>query len=158
MSANKIIYNLLSTNSDLLAVIPASRMFFGSIPQNASLPALTYSLISENEITSQAMTTIKLRSRVQITIATKDYKVTQEIRQLVKFACNHRQGVFNGIYTDSVIADGVGADFRDDELRVYYTTIDFRLVHNEAGVVETYYLLSGVDRLLAGTGDLLLVA
>jgi len=34
------------------------------------------------------------------------------------------------VKTDSVIMDGIGADYRDDETGVFYSTVDFRIAHN----------------------------
>ena len=147
MSAPRVIYHLLNDHAPLTSVVN-NRIYFGVIPQSASLPAITYSLISENEDTAVGLTTLKLRSRVQVTIASKSYAEVITVRQLVKIACNNKQGLFNGVQVDSVIADGVGADFRDDDLRIYYTTIDFRLHHDEWTEESNSLLLAGLDTFL----------
>jgi len=158
MSAPKVIYNLLSNSTQLTDVV-GNRIYFGAIPERATLPALTYARISEYETVSVSMTSIKLRSRVQITIASKSYAQVEAILKLVKGACDKKQGNFNGVQTDSVLADGVGADFRDDDLNIYYSTIDFRITHDEAEdviTIPTYlladigvYLVSDSNRILA---------
>lgn len=129
MSAEKVIYNLLSNNVALNAVVPASRVYASIIPLGTALPAIAYMLISNVEETSIGMTTNRLRSRVQITIAAKTYPSVKQIVDLVVSACNHKQGTFNGIQVDSVIKDVVGADFRDDDEGIFYSTVDFRIAH-----------------------------
>lgn len=129
MSAEKVIYNLLSNDSALLAVVPKARIFPSVIPLGTTLPAIAYMLVSNVEETSIGMTTNRQRSRVQITIASTTYPQVKEIAALVVTACNHKQGTFNGVQVDSVIKEVVGADFRDDDVGINYSTIDFRIAH-----------------------------
>jgi hypothetical protein len=129
MSAEKVIYNLLKNNANLTAVVPSSRIYPSLIPLGTTLPAIAYMLISSVEDTSIGMTTNRLRSRVQITIAAKTYPSVKQIVDLVVSACNHKQGTFNGVQVDSVIKDVVGADFRDDDEGIFYSTVDFRIAH-----------------------------
>lgn len=129
MSAEKVIYNLLSNNAGLLAVVPKARIFPSLVPLGTALPAIAYMLVSSIEETSMGMTTNRLRSRVQITIAATTYPQVKEIAALVVTACNHKQGTFNGVQVDSVIKEVVGADFRDDDVGIFYSTIDFRIAH-----------------------------
>ena len=129
MSAEKVIYNLLTTNTALKAVVPSAKVYASLIPLGTPLPAIAYMLVSSVEETSMGLTTQRLRSRVQVTIATKSYPQVKEIAALVVAACNHKQGTFNNVQVDSVIKDVVGADFRDDEAGIYYSTIDFRIAH-----------------------------
>jgi hypothetical protein len=130
MSAEKVIYNLLSTNAPLLVQVPKVRIFPSLIPLGTTLPAIAYMLVSSTEQTAIGLTSEIYRSRVQVTIAANTYPQVKEIAALVVAACNHRQGTFNGVKTDSVIKDVVNADFRDDEVGIFYSTIDFRIVHS----------------------------
>jgi hypothetical protein len=131
VNSEKIIYNLLSTNATLIAVVPVARIYAGLIPLRTVLPAIAYSHVSTIQETTVALTTQKVRSRVQITVATKTYPELKNIMMLVKSACNNKQGIFNGVVTDSVILENVGADFRDDDATIFYSTIDFRLTYND---------------------------
>ncbi len=129
MSAEKAIYDLLSKNAALLAKVPKSRMFPSLIPLGTTLPAIAYMLVSSVEETAIGLTTNRLRSRIQVTVAANTYPLVKEIVALVVGACNHKQGTFNGVQVDSVIKDVVGADFRDDDEGIFYSTIDFRIAH-----------------------------
>lgn len=130
MSAEKVIYNLLSTNTALIAVVPKTRIYAGLVPIDATYPALCYNLVSSFDNNAIGLTTIKSRSRVQVTVVAKSYPDVKRIAKLVKTACNLKQGVFNNVVTDSVIMDNIGADYRDDETGVFYSTVDFNIVHN----------------------------
>lgn len=128
MSAEKVIYNLLSNDSPLDSAVYG--IFAGIIPIDNTLPAIAYNHVSSDEITAVAMSEIKMISRIQITVAAKTYPEVKSVLDLVDKACNHKQGTFNGIATDSVIKMLVGPDFRDDEAGIFYQTIDFQLIYN----------------------------
>jgi hypothetical protein len=129
--SEKAIYNLLSTNAPLIAVVPVIRIYPGLIPLNATLPAIAYNHISTVQDTSIGLTALKTRSRVQVTVAAKTYPEIKSIVKLVKTACNNKQGTFNTVKTDSVILENVGADYRDDSAGIYYGTIDFRVNYDD---------------------------
>ena len=129
MSAEKAVYNILSTDVDLLEVVPKARIFPSLIPLGSTLPSIAYMLVSAVEDTAIGLTSNRLRSRVQVTVAANSYPQVKEVAALVVSACNHKQGTFNGVQVDSVITDVVGADFRDDEVGIHYSTIDFRVAH-----------------------------
>lgn len=130
MNAEKVIYELLSTNTALKVVVPQARMFAGLIPLETALPAIAYNFISGKPQTAIGLTDIKERSRIQVTIAANTYPVVKQVMDLVVDACHLKQGTFNGVVTDSVIKDLVGPDFRDDEVGIFYQTIDFMVTHN----------------------------
>ena len=129
MSAEKAIYNLLSNNAALLAQVPKARMFPSIIPLGTTLPAIAYMLVSSTEETAIGLTSNRLRSRIQVTVAANTYPKVKDVIALVETACNHKQGTFNGVQVDSVIKEVIGADFRDDEAGIFYSTIDFRIAH-----------------------------
>jgi hypothetical protein len=131
MSAEKIIYNLLTNNAPLNAVVPVAKVYPGIIPLGTVLPAIAYTLVSKIEQTSVDLNSVKKTGRVQVTIASKTYPQVKQIAGLVETACNHKQGIFNNVQTDSVILDNVGADFRDDDAGIFYSTIDFRLAYSD---------------------------
>lgn len=130
MSAEKVVYNLLSTNAALKLIVPTARMFAGVVPIGATYPALCYNLVSSSDITAIGLTTIKSRSRIQVTVVAKSYPDVKALADKVRIACNLKRGTFNGVVTDSVIMDNIGADYRDDETGVFYSTVDFNIVHN----------------------------
>jgi hypothetical protein len=134
MKAEKVIYNLLSNHAPLIAVVPAARIFPSLIPLNTTLPAIAYSMVSQNEETAIGLTNIKNRARMQITVAVKGvnstaYGQVKSIIKLITDACNHKQGTFNGVSVDSVILELTGPDLRDDEAAISYQTVDFRVTY-----------------------------
>lgn len=133
MYAEKALYNMMATDSALTSVVPIARINPSLIPLGSALPAIAYSLVSRFEKTANALTTIVVRSRLQVTIAVggvtpTSYSSVKSIAKLVKNACNHKRGIFNGVDVKSCIFELDGADFRDDTTGITYTTIDFRIV------------------------------
>ena len=130
MSAEKVIYDLLSKNTALLVVVPKTRMYSGVIPIDAAYPALCYNLVSSGDTNAIGLTTMKSSSRIQVTAVARSYPAVKALADKIRVACNLKRGTFNGIVTDSVIMDNIGADYRDDETGVFYSTVDFNVVHN----------------------------
>lgn len=130
MSAEKVIYDLLSKNAALLAVVPKTRMYSGVIPIDTAYPALCYNLVSSSDTNAIGLTTMKSASRIQVTAVASSYPAVKALADKIRVACNLKRGTFNGIVTDSVIMDNIGADYRDDESGVFYSTVDFNVVHN----------------------------
>jgi len=131
MSAEKVIYDLLSKDTELLKKVPKARIYPSLIPLGTTLPAIAYMLVSSVEQTAIGLTSSRRRSRVQVTVAANSYPQVKDIVSLVVAACNHQQGTFNGVQTDSVILDLVGTDFRDDETGTNYSTVDFRIAYSD---------------------------
>jgi hypothetical protein len=133
MSAEKSIYGMMAAHAPLTAVVPVARINPSVIPLGSTLPAIAYSLVSRVEETAVGLTTIIARSRIQITIAVSgttpaSYASIKNIAKLVKAACNNKRGTFNTIDVKSSILELEGADFRDDQSAISYSTIDFRVV------------------------------
>jgi hypothetical protein len=131
MSAEKVIVTLLKNNTPLNAVVPSNRIFPDLIPLGTTLPAIAYSHVSTVENTAIGLSSLKTRSRIQVTLATTSYGQIQSITKLIKTACNHKQGLIGGVNVDSVILEVGGADFRDDDANIRYRTIDFRVAFDD---------------------------
>lgn len=125
MSAEKAIYNMLSNNAPLLAVVPKTRMFAGLVPVNSSLPAIAYNLISNVRPKDIQMVTRLATSRIQVTVMTKTYAEQKSIIALVRGACDAKQGTFNTVQVDSSMVDIEGPDMRDDDAAIFMQTVDF---------------------------------
>jgi len=133
MSAEKAIYALLKASSALLAVVPSDRIFAGVLPLNTALPAISYSHLSTVENTTiDANSPYGLvTSRIQVMVATKDYPTQKDLIRLIRLACNYKHGTFNGVIVNSVIRDIVSPDLSDDEVGIFYQSIDFKVTFQE---------------------------
>lgn len=126
-NAPRIIVALLKANADLMAKVPASRIYPGHIPQTAPLPALAYSNVSDNDrhTVSGAEPMVVETGRVQVTVAAKDYSGKEQLIGLVRKACANKRGLISGIAVLNVRSDGIGPDLDNDEAGIFGRTIDF---------------------------------
>ena len=127
MSDVKLIRYTLANNANLIAVVPAVRIFAGVVPLNTVLPAIAVNHISTIERNTVAMNTatVLATSRVQVTVLTKDYLSQKSILELVRKALPNTNGVINGVTVDSILPDISGPDLRDDDAGIYMQSRDF---------------------------------
>jgi hypothetical protein len=125
MSATKAIYDMLKNSAGLTAVVPVAKIFAGLIPVNTAMPAIAYNQISAVRPKDIAMVTRIVTARVQVTVMTKNYPQQKAIIDLVRAACDAKQGSFNGVVIDSCVVDIEGPDLRDDDAGLFMQTIDF---------------------------------
>lgn len=123
---------LLSANADLIAQVPAARIFSGPIPQETTLPAIAVTLVSNVRRENVAGTGSKLsRARVQVTVHATSYSSLQTIRDLVVAALPRSRGTTAGVSIDSIIPGDDGPDMADEESGIFLGSPDFMVVYIE---------------------------
>lgn len=132
MSAEKIIFALLAAHAPLVAVVPASRIAPGPLPQGVALPAIATNLISNRA--RHTVSTAEARrlwiSRMQCTALTASYAEQKRLIRLIDDACRYKRGTIAGFTGVSVIPELEGPDMRDDATVVYMQTIDFMVTYH----------------------------
>jgi hypothetical protein len=75
MSGVAVIRALLAGNTQLVAAVPAARIFGGPIPPKTTLPAIAVTQISGTERTTVSMAERQRQrtERIQVTVEAKDY-------------------------------------------------------------------------------------
>ncbi len=133
MSAEKVIFALLEAHAPLITFV-ADRIYAGSIPQDSTLPAIAYDHVSTIELTTiDANSEYALvSSRIQVTVATKDYPQLKNIISLIRKACNYKRGTINGVIVNSITRELIGPDFKSEDQSLYFQTIDFKVLYHEA--------------------------
>lgn len=131
MSAEKIIFALLSAHTALTNVVPVARIGPGPLPQGIALPAVATNLVSNvpRHTVSTAEAKRMHRSRVQCTALAGTYASQKALIRLIDDACRYRRGTVAGFTAVSVLPDIEGPDFRDDDAKVYMQTIDFLVAY-----------------------------
>jgi hypothetical protein len=125
MKAEAAIRALLVADAALTAVVPSSRILPGLIPLGTTLPAIAYNFISGVPSKNIAMGNSIVRARIQVTVQTKSYPEQKNIIEMIKTACDAKQGTLGSQQIDSVLADVTGPDLRDDDAGIYMQTVDF---------------------------------
>lgn len=132
MSGVKVIRHLLANNAPLIAVVAASKISAGELPQGTVLPAIEVHHVSTNwasEITAQSK---YASSRVQITVLAANYPQQAQIMDLVRTAVPRTGGTINGVNVDCILRDGAGPDFRDDAAGIFMQVQDYFVKYNDS--------------------------
>ena len=132
MRAESVIYALLTGNPGVTALV-GTKVYPGRLPQNTVMPAISYELVSSNEIlpiNAQAGGVL-LRSRVQVTVLAKSYAETKAVHEAARKALLFQRGLIGAVRVISITRDLIGADERDDELGLYMQSVDYLLIHDE---------------------------
>lgn len=134
MSGVRVIHYLLANNATLVAACAAAKIFTGKIPLGTVLPAISVNEISVVERLTVAMTAAseQLTARVQVTVQAKTYTDQKAILLLVRKACPNTRGSVDSIDVDSILPDGAGPDFRDDDAGIFMQSRDFIVRFNAA--------------------------
>lgn len=136
MSGPLIIRAMLRAHAPLTAKIPAARIEVGGLPQGAVLPAISITEISAytvQDTTRRRTATEAIRSRVQVTVYTKDdYATLKQVLLLAKMGPGVHAGQIGPWFVNSVTPAGVGPEIpRSDDL-IYEQSRDFMVTFAEA--------------------------
>lgn len=126
MTGEAVIRALLVQASALTALVPVARIYPGLVAQDAALPAIAFSGISDVLLpTVSAYPGVELRrSRVSVTVLATDYPSIKALISEVIKACNYQRGAIAGLSVISVLRDLIGPDLRDDDRGVYRQSVD----------------------------------
>jgi hypothetical protein len=131
MSGVKVVRYLLANNAPLIAVVPATRIAAGVIPQGSALPAIEVSHLSgtwRSEISAQSG---YCTAHVQVTVLASTYAQQKQIMALIRTAVPRTRGTINSVNVDCILRDSDGPDFRNDEAGIYMQSQDFFVKYNE---------------------------
>lgn len=132
MRAEKVVYDLL-TGSEAVTALVGLKIYPGLIPQNTTMPAVSYELISSVDIppiNAQAGGVI-LRSRVQVSVLARTYAEVKTIQEAIRRALLFKSGLIAGVQVNAITRELIGSDERDDESGLYMQGVDFLLIHEE---------------------------
>lgn len=132
MNGVATIRQLLVGHANLTALVPATRIAAGPLPQGTALPAISIALISSTDrnIPNQG-TTRHVSERVQVTILAANYPSQRAVLAQVKAAAASKFPTVSGISNVTVHTDGRGPDFMDEGATIYMGTQDFRVTFTE---------------------------
>ncbi len=106
MKAVTALYNILSNNSALTAVV-STRINPLRIPEKSALPALAYQVVSNRGNMSKSSASKSDFTRVQVMIVAKTYASAIEVGDLVRNAMEvATPNTFNGVKVQVIEYDG----------------------------------------------------
>lgn len=138
MRAEKVVHSLLSGHAALAALV-STRIYPHILPQDKTLPAVTYEHVSSVEpgTIDAASTYAVVQSRIQVTALAADsasasgYALCKSILDAARTALLYQSGTIASIYVASIIRDVVGPDQFDPEINAHMQSIDVVVTHFE---------------------------
>lgn len=132
MLAEKVVYALLSADATLASLV-GSRIYPVVLPQDKTLPALTYEVISANEreVIDAASTYAVVDTHIQITGLASTYAGCKAIMEAARSALLYFAGTIEGVYVPIILRGPVGPDQFDAKLYVYMQSADYYVSHFE---------------------------
>jgi len=128
MSAVKIIRALLLADAPMLALVQATGIICGMVPQGTPLPAVAITEVSGTDHKSlKPGAYARSTSRVQVTVMVGSYPAQKAILSAVRHACRDKVGTIAGINGVAVLLDSKGPDFNDPDAGFYMQSQDFQV-------------------------------
>lgn len=123
-----IIRALLVADAGVTALVPATRIAAGAMPQGTSLPYISLQLVSSIDRNIIAPgSKRRVTDRVQVTAVGASYAAMKAVMKAVKKAGADKFATGDGV----IHTDGAGPDLMDETASLYIGSQDFRVSYNE---------------------------
>lgn len=132
MSGVKIVRALLVADSALIALVPATRVIAGVLPQATAIPSIAVTEVSRvdhQQLKGSAYG--HSTSRVQVSVLAGNYPQQKQILGAVRHACRDKTGTVASIAGVSVLLDSTGPDFNDSDTGFFMQSQDFKVGYTE---------------------------
>jgi hypothetical protein len=126
MTAERIIYTLLTGNAGLVALV-GTRIYYDARPEDDPLPAIVYSSISDTPTPPIDSTTglEPCTARLQINCLATTAAARQQLLEGVIAALHKQSGSIAGNTTQAVLQSTAGPSQYDALLGIYSLSVDF---------------------------------
>ena len=126
--------SVLIADAALTALVPATRIAAGVMPQGTALPAISLTSVSTVDRNMPNPGTYRhVSERVQATVLAADYPTQKAILKAVKKAAADKiHPTVSGLSAVTIHTESGGPDFMDEAAAIYIGSIDFRVTFSEA--------------------------
>lgn len=122
----KAVSYILRNNANLVAAVPAAKIFSGVIPLNTALPAIVVRHIDDVETkTINAAGAKRFTARVQVSVNALTYATQKSILELIRLALTGTYSSVNGVTVYGISSEGSGPDLWDDTALIFEQSRDF---------------------------------
>ena len=125
MAFGDAIYSILS-NDSTVTDITSTRIYPMRIPQGASLPAITYFIVSGGPINTKDGAATDHQDTFQVSCFTTSYDTIQDLYSAVKAALERYSGTVASTEVHTITYTG-HVDLYEEDAEVYHRAIDFRI-------------------------------
>lgn len=136
MSAVAIAVALLRAHAPVTAILPATSIYAGPVPQGKPFPAISVTEVSgyEHDTVNRDRPKSLMRSRVQVTVLTADPGGYAKMKQLLlaaKLGAGNHTGVVGAYEVNSVRPEGVNPEMPVGDDGIYEQSRDFMVTFQE---------------------------
>lgn len=135
MNYGKAIYEILSLDATLVALLGEDKIYPMRIPQEKELPAVVYTKINQAPSHTKSSTSTLDVVRVQIDSFSKSYSQMVEIDERVRLLIDGFRGMVNGVAVDSIYFL-TSTEVPEDELNVKHTATDYNIRISRTGTLS----------------------
>ena len=136
MDISEALYKYLTSNEEITSLV-GTKIYPMQLPQNVTLPAITYTLVLANYDSALQGDTGYTRQTIQLVTHAKTYKEARTISRLVKKKIQDLHGDMSGLFIEAVfiksdyeLSSNTSSKFAVDE---YMSSIEFDFHYNEGG-------------------------
>ena len=136
MSAVAIVRALLTNHAPLTALVPAARIYAGTVPQGETLPAVSVTRVYGDEISTIARRQPgkTMRTRVQVTVLAKDpggYAASDKILKAAALGAGVHTGTVLSYSVKAILPMGEGPDLPVGDDKIHEKSRDFMVTYSE---------------------------
>lgn len=133
MSGVVAVRQVLVGSADLVALVPATRIGAGVLPQGTPLPAISLESVSKTDRNiPNPGPWLHVTERVQITVLARDYDSQAEVLAEIRRALRaERFPAVAGLERVTVHTDSAGPDFMNEDATIHMGTQDAKVTYSE---------------------------
>ena len=127
MTVRDEIFARLSSGSTTLAALIGTRVYRTKLPQNPTLPAVTYWKVSGNRLHDLTGPTGQSDPRFQVSCWARTSATAEDVAEAVRVRLDGWTST-GGVQVAELVNE---TDLYDDEVEIYHVALDFVLMHDE---------------------------
>lgn len=129
MSVETVLFSRLSEHTGLNALV-STRVYPNLIPQNATMPVVSYHRISTHRESAMGVDTGVARARFQLDAFAATYSAVRAVAEQIRAALQRWTNASGTVVQDSFILGE--QEFYEDETKRFRVSQDFEIIYVEA--------------------------
>lgn len=132
MEGVAVIRQVLAANAALIALVPATRIQAGDMPQGTTLPAISIVRVSSNDRNLPNPGTYRhVTERVQVNVMASTYPQQRTVLAAIRAAAADQFPTVSGLIRVTIHTDGAGPDFINEQASIFVGSQDFMVTYSE---------------------------